>query len=105
VPIEFNDHFMSAVRYGIYTSRKRSGMMLFTEGMYVEQVSAFQAHIDASLARIMSGETVGTNEREWREYLKAAILAQAGAWDKADMGALAKRARAEVARLERIFNG
>ena len=104
VPIEFNDHAMSAVRYGVYTQRKRGGMILYTGRQYEEEVPAMQEHINTALARIMAGQTVGTSEKEWREYLRSAILEQAERWDKAKQDKHAAKARAEVVRLDGIIN-
>lgn len=103
VPVEFDDHAMSAIRYYVHTSRIQGGAMLYTSKMLEEALSKDQELVDLATSRLMYGQTVGCTEQEFRGFLKQAIQEQADQWEESGDDKRAKHARAEVSRLERVF--
>lgn len=102
VPVEFADHAMSAIRYGIVTSRSQSGMPLYTSNMLVEAMSKEREVMDVVEARLVAMEQIGVSERDWRAFAREAVRTLAARWREDGQENRARFADNEVNRLDRI---
>ena len=98
-PIEFNNHAMDGIRYGIYTNAKRSGLMLYTGEMYEEAKQKREVIIKKSLARVNDMQTVGCTLEEYTDCVRDALLERSAEIE----GDKARFIINEVSRLDRAL--